>query len=90
MVNDQSRYAALSSALRGIQPQPIDTHNPLAILRPLFDGTMTIGQALSPEVQAAIEACEQIAYGRDQRGRHLCDRVNGLRPIPALRDIAGW
>lgn len=90
MRNEQNRFAALSAALRAIPPQPIDIHNPLATLRPLFEGTMTIAQALSPEVQAAITTCEQLAYGRDQRGRHVCDRVNGLRPISTTRDIAGW
>jgi hypothetical protein len=86
----QHRLRALTAALHGVPAKPVDGRNPLATLRPLFDGTMTIAEALTPEVQEAIQTCEQLAYGRDQRGRYLCDRLGGLRPIPTERAVVGW
>ncbi len=82
--------AALITLLRTIPAQPRDARNPLALLRPLFDGTMTIETALSPAIQDAIAQCEQLAYPRDGRGRNLCDRLSGLPPIPAAHPVSGW
>ncbi|MFV9507830.1 MAG: hypothetical protein AB4911_25050 [Oscillochloridaceae bacterium umkhey_bin13] len=50
---------ALISLLRDIPAQPSATRNPMAILRPLFAGTMTFEQALSAEVRTAMECCEE-------------------------------
>jgi hypothetical protein len=84
------QHAALIDLLCAIPAQPIETRNPLALLRPLFDGTMTIETALLPTIQEAIAACEQLAYQRDGRGRSLCNRLGELRPIPAPHAINGW
>ncbi len=82
--------AALIDLVRAIPAQPVDARNPLAPLRPLFDGTMTIEMALSPVIQDAIEQCEQLAYQRDGKGRSLCNRLTGLHPIPAAHPVSGW
>jgi hypothetical protein len=51
------QYRALIALLSALPAQPIATHKPLALLRPLFDGSMTIKVALSPAIQEAIAAC---------------------------------
>ena len=51
---------------------------------------MTIEVALSPAIQEAIAACEQLAYQRDGKGRSLCYRLNDLPAIPAIHAIDGW
>ncbi len=85
-----SPNAALIALLEAIPAQSIDTANPLATLRPLFAGTLTFAQALEPEIQAALDACEAIAYHRTTPGRSLCDRLYNVRPIPAADLVVGW
>lgn len=88
--NQDCQYHALIALLSALPAQPIATHNPLALLRPLFDGSMTIEMALSPAIQEAIAACEELAYQRDGKGRSLCYRLNDLPAIPAIHAIDGW
>ncbi len=54
--------------LRTVPARPIATHDPLALLRSLFAGTMTIEVALSPAIQEAIAACEPGAARRLRSG----------------------
>ncbi len=84
------QYRALIELLGALAAQPIATHNPLALLRPRFDGSMTIAVALSPAIREAIAACEQLAYQRDGKGRSLCDRRNDLPAILAIPASDGW
>lgn len=83
-------HTALIALLRTIPAQPIATHHPLALLRPLFAGTMTMAEALSPPIQEALAACEQLAYQHGGRGSSLCSRLADLPAIPASHAIDGW
>jgi hypothetical protein len=83
-------HEALISLLRDIPAQPSETRNPMAILRSLFAGTMTFEQALSTEVRAAMECCEELAWNRSTPGRNLCQRLNTVPPSPSDTVVAGW
>ncbi|MFV9506901.1 MAG: hypothetical protein AB4911_20305 [Oscillochloridaceae bacterium umkhey_bin13] len=88
--NQDAQCHALIALLRTVPAQPIAPHTPLTLLRPLFAGTMTIAEALSPPIQEALAACEQLAYQHGGRGSSLCSRLADLPAIPASHAIDGW
>lgn len=85
-----SPQADLIAVLRAIRPQPIEARTPLTTLRPLLAGTLTFEEAFAPEIQAAIEACEALAYHGRTPGRNVCERLNSVQPVPAAEIVAGW
>lgn len=85
-----STNESLIGLLHRMPAQPIDTSNPMVVLRPLFGGTMTFDQALSAEVQEAMEHCEELAWNRNHAGRNLCQRLSSVPPAAADTVVAGW
>lgn len=81
---------ALIALLHRIPAQPVEARSPMAILRPLFAGTMTFEQALSAEVQEAMERCEELAWKRSTPGRNVCQRLSSVPPAPADTVVLGW
>lgn len=90
MSMNDSQHEALIAALHAVPAQPIEQPTSLTVLRPLLNGTMTISEALSPAVQAAIDRCEQDTYYQNQEGKRLCDRLQSLPPVPASEAVPGW